>query len=192
MAVEEPAFKEIEKNGDISIRRVAAYWVAEMVLEGNEQDVGNAAFRPLLRYISGDNRSAQKIQMTAPVNQLPANEKIAMTAPVNQASREDGRYAVSFVLPAEFNNRTPPEPLDARIQLRQVPERTVAAIRYSGTWSAERMHAKRAELLSALENSKQWKAIGVPVWSRFDPPFMPWFLRRNEVQVEVAQRKLPP
>jgi hypothetical protein len=28
--------------------------------------------------------------------------------------------------------------------------------------------------------------VGAPTWARFDPPFVPWFLRRNEVLQEVA------
>jgi hypothetical protein len=28
---------------------------------------------------------------------------------------------------------------------------------------------------------------GAPVWARYDPPFMPWFLRRNEVLIPVEK-----
>ena len=28
-------------------------------------------------------------------------------------------------------------------------------------------------------------AIGEPVFARYDPPFMPWLLRRNEIQIRV-------
>mgnify|MGYP002369347096 CR=1 FL=1 len=89
--------------------------------------------------------------------------------------------------PAWFVAPLPPQPLDARLRLRQVPGRTVAVIRYRGTWSTENMIEKREVLLSALRTNAKWKVRGAPVWSRFDPPFMPWFLRRNEVQVEVSQ-----
>jgi hypothetical protein len=27
---------------------------------------------------------------------------------------------------------------------------------------------------------------GEPVWARYDPPFMPWFLRTNEILAEIA------
>jgi hypothetical protein len=26
---------------------------------------------------------------------------------------------------------------------------------------------------------------GAPVWARYDPPWKPWFLRRNEILLEV-------
>ena len=28
-------------------------------------------------------------------------------------------------------------------------------------------------------------SVGEPVWARYDPPFMPWFLRRNEILIEL-------
>jgi hypothetical protein len=28
---------------------------------------------------------------------------------------------------------------------------------------------------------------GEPVWARYDPPFMPWFLRRNEVLIPIEK-----
>jgi hypothetical protein len=28
---------------------------------------------------------------------------------------------------------------------------------------------------------------GEAVWARYDPPFMPWFLRRNEVLIPVEK-----
>jgi len=30
-----------------------------------------------------------------------------------------------------------------------------------------------------------WKRLGTPVWARYNPPFMPWFMRRNEILIPV-------
>ena len=188
MAIEEPKFTIIENNSDFEIRKVSSYWVVEITIEGDEKEAGNQAFRPLFKYISGENQASEKIPMTAPVNQQGAGEKISMTAPVNQVKAGEGKFAVSFVLPEKFNTRTPPQPLDSRLKLRQVPAKTIAAIRYRGTWSTERMAEKKDTLLLALQTNQKWKVSGAPVWSRFDPPFMPWFLRRNEVQIEVTAK----
>ena len=185
MAIEEPKFQVVEEFSGIEIRRMSAYWTVEIELEGDEKEVGNQAFRPLLKYISGENKGSEKISMTAPVNQQPAGEKIQMTAPVNQEKTGSSKYRVGFVLPAEFNSRKPPEPLDSRLKLRLVPERTLAALRYRGSWSTERFAEKKNNLLTAVAQSGKWQLAGEPLWSRYDPPFMPWFLRRNEVQVEV-------
>ena len=50
-----------------------------------------------------------------------------------------------------------------------------------------RHHARLqlAELRAAMEK-EGLRAVGEPVWARYDPPFMPWFLRTNEILVEIA------
>jgi hypothetical protein len=187
MAIEEPKFQIVDTLSDIEIRRLDAYWTVEIEITAEEGAAGNLAFRPLLKYISGENKGAEKIAMTAPVNQQPVGEKISMTAPVNQEQRAPGKYAVSFVLPAIYNNKRPPEPTDSRLVLRQVPARMVAVIRYRGTWSTERMAEYRNKMMDVLGKQTRWTPTGTPTWSRYDPPFMPWFLRRNEVQIEVTE-----
>ena len=119
--------------------------------------------------------------MTAPVAQTPT--KIAMTAPVAQ-SPQAGGYVVQFAMPPEWTLDTLPEPTDPAVTLRAVPARTVAVIRYSGTWSQERYAEHLASLQSALaEAGLRWR--GEPVWARYDPPWKPWFLRRNEIWLEL-------
>jgi hypothetical protein len=73
--------------------------LAETVVEGDLEEAGNKAFRRLFRYISGDNRSRDKVAMTAPVSQEQKGEKITMTAPVGQRSVQE-KWAVSFMMPA--------------------------------------------------------------------------------------------
>lgn len=189
MATPEPKFEVIERFEGFEVRRLSAHWRVSIEIEGAEQEAGNRAFRPLLAYISGENEASEKIAMTAPVEQSAATsaagEKIAMTAPVTQEPVAPGRHRVSFILPEEFNRRPPPRPRDSRLTLSHSPERWIAALRYSGTWSIERYHRNRDRLLEAVASSPRWRAAGSPVWARFDAPFMPWFLRRNEVQLEV-------
>ena len=84
--------------------------------------------------------------MTAPVEQVAASEKIAMTAPVTQEKSGD-RWRVAFVLPSSYTLGTAPQPDDARVTLALVPERLVAAVRYSGTGVV----ARYEENLQALE-----------------------------------------
>jgi hypothetical protein len=62
----------------------------------------------------------------------------------------------------------------------------MAALKYSGTWSRKRYKEKEALLIKMI-NERGLIQIGVPVWARYDPPFMPWFLRRNEVLIPVER-----
>jgi hypothetical protein len=68
--------------------------------------------------------------------------------------------------------------------LREVPARTVAVIRYSGTSSQGLYDENLKKLKDALEQEgTKWR--GEPMWARYDPPWTPWFLRRNEIWLEV-------
>jgi hypothetical protein len=189
LAYEQPKYDIVRKYEGFELRRYAPYIVAETIVSGDFDQVGNEAFRILFSYISGKNRKETKIPMTAPVNQAPvvkSNEKIGMTAPVVQApqGRHQDSYVFSFTMPSNYTLETLPEPGDTRIALRKVKSRLVAARTYSGTWSEERYRKNEAALLEALK-AVGLAAVGEPFFARYNSPFTPWFLRRNEVLLEV-------
>jgi len=121
--------------------------------------------------------------MTAPVSQEEDYEKISMTAPVNQQI-EAGKWRVTFMMPSGYTLETLPEPLDERVKLKKVEGKLVAALKYSGTWSKKR-YEKKKERLESLIQERGLISMGEPVFARYNPPFMPWFLRRNEVLITV-------
>ena len=182
-AIEETKYKVIESEGDFELRQYPSYVVAETLVEGDFSKVGNEAFRRLAGYINGQNRRKQTIPMTAPVSQEAGSVKIPMTAPVNQ-ERAGEKWRITFLMPAQYTLETLPEPLDSRVELREVPERLVAALTYSGTWSKRRYAEKQEPLMEWIER-RGLKQVGEPVFARYNPPFMPWFLRRNEVLIPV-------
>jgi hypothetical protein len=59
-------------------------------------------------------------------------------------------------------------------------------VQYSGTWSQQRYEQNLARLREWMK-SKDLTPVGDPVWARYNPPFTPWFLRRNEILVSVEQ-----
>ena len=186
MATEEAAYKEIEKDGKFAVRDYEAHVLAETEVKGNLKEAGNKAFRPLFRYISGHNESSGKIAMTAPVSQSPSGKKIAMTAPVGQQRRGD-KWVVSFMMPASYTLDTLPKPKDAAVKLREVPARRMVAVRYSGRWSADRFEQHKKE----LENWVKAQGLvtkGDWVWARYNSPMTPWFMRRNEILVEIEPK----
>jgi len=183
MAIEEARYEVIKKDNTFEIRDYAPHILAETLVDGTLEDAGDEAFRRLFSYISGDNRSRVKVAMTAPVSQQPAGEKIKMTAPVGQQRIQEG-WAVSFMMPDSYTLETLPEPEDPRVTLRQTPARRMAAVRYSGFWSEKNYLQYKAELESWIRR-EGFTIVGEPVWARYDPPFMPWFLRRNEILIPV-------
>ncbi|MDQ2850257.1 MAG: heme-binding protein [Actinomycetota bacterium] len=182
---EQQPYEVLQQSDGFELRRYPAHVVAEVALDGSFEDAGNRAFRALFGYISGNNRSQCSVAMTAPVVQQAAQaEKVAMTAPVVQAEGADGGYVVAFVLPASMTADTAPIPTDPDVVVREVPERTAAAARYSGRWTQSSYDRHLRELLDAVLASGL-APTGVPRFARFDPPFKPWFLRRNEVVQDV-------
>jgi hypothetical protein len=184
MAIEEPEFQVVSKTEDYEVRRYGAVLVAETKVDASFEDAGNKAFRILADYIFGGNKSKTKIAMTAPVSQTAASEKIAMTAPVSQ-SKTSGGFLVQFTMPKTYTMETLPTPNDARVELRSIPARTVAVFSYSGSWSEGRYQKKLAIFLEALKKNSV-KTVGEPVLARFNSPFQLWFLRRNEIWVEIS------
>jgi hypothetical protein len=183
MAIEEAKYEVVKKDNKFEIRDYAPHILAETIVEGDVEDAGNKAFKRLFRYLSGDNRSRDKVAMTAPVSQQPMGEKIKMTAPVGQ-QRVKESWAVSFMMPAAYTLENLPEPEDPKVSLRQVPARRMAAVRYSGFWSEKGYLRYKLELESWI-HEKGLTIEGDPIWARYNSPFTLWFLRRNEILIPV-------
>jgi hypothetical protein len=159
--------------GEVEFRRYPPILLA--TVQGLEE---NEAFVILFRYISGNNRPGKKVPMTAPVI---TPEKIAMTAPVIS-----GAAYMSFVLPASYKRDDVPEPLDPRAVIGEVPPREIAVIRFSGRASPADVAKARDRLLGILGEGDITTA-GEPFLMRYNSPFTPGFLRRNEVGVEIRR-----
>jgi effector-binding domain-containing protein len=175
-------------DGVFQVRQYAPQVVAETMVAGTLEKAGNQAFRPLFRYISGANRSQEKIAMTAPVAQQRDGEKIAMTAPVGQEAMGN-QWAITFLMPAHFTLETLPVPTDEKVHLRAIPARRMATVRYSGTWS-ERRYEQNLTRLREWVKAQNLTASGNPVWARYNAPFTPWFLRRNEILLPLEKPEI--
>lgn len=162
--------------GEVEIRQYPP-----MVLARVRGIPDNDAFRVLFQYISGNNRDASKIEMTTPV--ITTGQRIAMTTPVMS-----DQTSFSFVLPASFSMETAPVPLDSRSSLEQMPPRRVAAMRFRGIAREGIVAQKTRQLLDALAEH-EIAAQGEPFLMRYDAPYVPGFLRRNEVAVELTSRQ---
>jgi SOUL heme-binding protein len=180
----EPPFQVERTLSDLEIRAYAPMVIAETTTSGELRDALNEGFRRLAGYIFGGNRKREKIEMTAPVAQR--GEKIEMTAPVGARSSDGGRHRITFVMPAGRTLSSLPEPNDARVILREVPARRVAALRFTG-WVTESLAAeKKREALSLLEQANL-KPAGEPELAQYNPPWSIPFLRRNEILIDLAE-----
>ena len=185
-ALEEPKFEIIDSNAIFEIRHYAAYLVAEVTLDGDFTSSGNEAFRILAGYIFGSNQMAKKMNMTAPVESqvIFSSEKMNMTAPVFSNKGKSNKHTYRFVMEKKYSLETLPIPNDSRISLLKVEPRIMAVKKFSGRWSEKNYKKFENQLLDALiENDIE--VIGGPIFARYNSPFVPWFMRRNEVMVEI-------
>lgn len=179
--------------GEIELRSYPTEVRAETIVETADWNTAlNEGFRRLARYIFGDNAGREHISRAVPASSswaAPARgERLAMTAPV-LASVSDagarGGHVVAFVMPADRALEELPRPRDPRVQLRVVPERLVAALRFRGRYGGGLPARKQAELLERLR-AAGIATRGEPSFAGYDPPStLPW-LRRNEVLVDLA------
>lgn len=180
-------YEVLERYPGFELRRYPPHAVAEVTVSGSFEDAGSVAFSSLFGYISGRNRSAGSIAMTAPVLQeVPTPQQVEMTAPVTQTETATGEHLIAFVLPASMTAETAPVPIDPQVRIRAVPDRLAAVTRYSGRWVESTYLRHLAELAAAVAQA-DLVPVGVPRFARFDPPTTPWDQRHNEVLQDVRR-----
>lgn len=163
---------EVVKTLDrVEIRRYPSLVTARVCGE-------NEGFDILFRFITGKNTQKAKVQMTAPV----VSERIAMTTPVMEDTS-----CIAFVMPEKYKLETTPKPVDERVKVEKIDDRYVAALRFSGRWTDSNFNAKSKELLEVLTKNKV-KTKGGVFTMLYNAPFTPWFMRRNEVAIEVEYK----
>lgn len=168
---EQQPYELIEQYADFELRHYPDHFVAETEVPGPFELAGDLAFPRLARYIGGHNRRSRRLDMTAPV--------------MTQQDPLSRRYVVGFVMPAGLGSGDLPDPRDSTVHLRRVPAETAAALRFSGRWTRGAFE-RRGEQLLAVVDAAGLEVVGTPRYARFDPPWTPWFLRRNEVVVPVV------
>ena len=192
MAYEQPEYRVDRQAEEYEIRVYEPYLVAEVDVEGEFDDAGNKAFRLLADYIFGANRAQEKMSMTAPVESRPTDddedkgERMNMTAPVSSAPKDANTYTYAFVMESKYTKETLPQPVNPVIRIRELPARTMAVRRFSGFWSESNYDRNEKALLEAVA-ADGLRTVGQPVFARYNAPFVPWFLRRNEVMVEIER-----
>lgn len=187
-AIEKPEYEVLLVDGAVEYRRYQSFIVAETEIFDVEswKDASNEGFRRLFSYITGDNNGEEKIAMTAPVQQSKLQlEDVRF----NQAEPliDGAGWKVGFMLPSSYSIADAPMPEDERIKIRVVPEKLVAAIRYSGRWTTRNYDKYETRLMAALSEA-DIKTMGVPETAFYNPPFVPPFMRRNEILIEVVSQ----
>ena len=169
---EELKYEVVKKFPKFEVRHYPDYALVQVEGVGEFNLVSFSAFSPLFNYISGQNLSSKQI---------------AMTAPVLQETLAPKRHVVSFVLPDSMSKSEIPVPANSKVITKNVAAHDAAVLKFGGSWSTRLLAEKENELIEAV------KAAGLATegnvyFARFDPPWKPWFLKRNEAIIKLANK----
>ena len=174
MTAEQP-YTTIKKYPGFEIRHYPSYVLIQVRTKGEFSRAANMAFSPLVNYISGRNET---------------REKFAMTAPVLHAPEKDFKsLVVSFVLPEGVSVKDLPIPSDAQVSVQNVEAHYAAANRFRGMASEEHFKSY-GEKLEAEVKAAGLEAVGDVFYARYDPPWKPGILRRNEAIIALKNFSL--
>eukprot|EP01047_Picozoa_sp_COSAG01_P002063 COSAG01_NODE_52_length_31456_cov_125.226648_21_plen_198_part_00 len=172
MAAEERPHKVLKKDGNIEIRQYDEIVTAKVLSDENRKKAANVAFRQLFKFISGENNQ---------------EEKIAMTTPVSQTKNKNDQWEVAFYMPRKMDIKTTPGTLNKNIEIKTLKQIKLACIKFSGKNSDKNLNKHQKILENYLINKKiNYKKQAI--YAFYDPPFMPWFMRRNEVCFEIIEK----
>ena len=170
---EKQQFELVRDYGDFELRNYPAHVLMQVEVEGDFMRAGNLGFGPLISYISGNNLSREKIAMTAPVIQEPVGPET---------------HLVSFVLPNGTDPKDVPAPANSRVAMKAMPESLVGVRKFGGGWNEERFSTE-GELLRNAVLAAGFEPLGNLYWARFDPPWKPGFLKKNEALINLKKVK---
>jgi hypothetical protein len=194
-ATEQPSYTASQQSGPIEVRQYGSMVAAEVSVAGDRETASSAGFRALAGYIFGGNSGKKSIAMTAPVVQAQAQgqnqgqnqakgQSIAMTAPVMQSG--DGKeWTVRFIMPKAMTMQNLPTPNNPQVKLVPLKPASFAAIRFSGS-ARETDIQRQTKLLQDYMTARSLKATGPASLARYDPPWTPAMMRRNEIMIPIV------
>ena len=174
---ERPSYNVVLKEDGLEIRDYAAAIVVETQVLASRRDAAGEAFRSLFNYISGNNTSSLEIPMTAPVAQTRAGKG---------PDGFSGKWAIRFFLPSNYSVENIPQPLQQGINIVTLEAQRFASVSFKGTQNDKKV-AKYTTRLRKFISQKGYEVSGEPVYAFYDPPFVPWFLRDNEILLPIQK-----
>ncbi len=176
-AAEEPPHTVVLSDGDFQIRDYPSLTIAEVTVRADRNDAAYAGFRKLAGYIFGGNAEKQKIEMTAPVIEAAAG------ADDKGGVARRGQFGSSCRV-ARRSQRCR-SPTIRTIRMVETPPTRYAVLRYSGLAGDDTVREKTRALQAIIE-ARRLQPTGAPLLAFYDPPWTPWFMRRNEIMIPIG------
>ncbi len=174
---ERPSYNVVLKEDRLEIRDYAPAFVVETRVLASRRDAAREAFRRLFNYISGDNTARLQIPMTSPVAQTQADKG---------QGNVSGKWAIRFFLPKNLSSENIPQPLHQEVNIVTLAAQRFASVSFKGTQNDKKVAKYTAQLREFIAQ-KRYGVAGEPVYAFYDPPFVPWFLRENEILLPIQK-----
>ena len=158
MAYTESPYKVVYQTDTYEIR----YYEERLIVETQYSNQNNG-FQKLFKYISGNNKQSQKIEMTTPVN----------------VTEIENQFVMQFYLPKRFQQNEIPLPSDKSLKISTIEPGYFAVFRYSG-FASDKNFQKHREILKSELNADDINVLGPAIKATYDGPFTLPNLRRNE------------
>jgi hypothetical protein len=196
MAIEEPKYETLLREGDFEVRKYAPYLIAETRVQAGMDSASNQGFRRIADFIFGNNSAPQTESSQSPDAFAPpkSSTKIAMTAPVvveplstvQDPIVNSNEWRIFFVMPSQYTEQSLPVPNNPNVQVRAVAQKYYAVLSYSGFNWIQRVQ-DQTNLLREWVQNNQLQSTGLPKLARYDPPWTLPMFRRNEILIELDQ-----
>lgn len=170
---ESPEYKSKKHPSGFEIRNYSAMTIVSTKKEKSKTtQERDSRFMRLFKYIDKSNSKSEKIAMTTPV---------FMGVDGNEGE-------MSFVLPKIVAAKGAPTPNSEALYINEMNPTIFAAMRFRGKPSKEKEAATK--LIKKIKDagfsiSKNAK----PIFAYYDPPWIPVFLRKNEVLIQINNIK---
>ena len=174
---ERPSYNVVLKEDGLEIRDYALAIVVETQVLASRRDAAGEAFRSLFNYISGNNTANLEIPMTSPV---------AQTLVGKSPDGAGDKWAIRFFLPSNLSVEDIPRPLQQDINIVTLAAQRFASVSFKGTQNDKKVSKHTAQLREFI-SQKGYGVSGEPVYAFYDPPFVPWFLRDNEILLPIQK-----
>merc|ERR1719163_376416 len=162
---ESAAYTVVRADGQFEVRDYPDTAVAYTLSGGGR---GNSGFRSLFSYISGANEEDEKIPMTTPVFMQDI----------------DGSEMMAFVMPGDMDFEDVPEPSASNVYTKEIEAARWATYTYSG-WANDRSNRRALEALQGWLSVVEYDEDQAPMYAQFDSPWIPGWMRRNEVMLKL-------
>lgn len=177
-----PDYRIIQDYQSFEIREYSPHLAIQVELDQCFEDAAVKGYGLLTEYLSGENSKNEILDFLSPLYQA---KKKSIEQGFNKFKKDQSsEYVLQVLLPEKYDLSSAPRPTCKQVKIVELPCRRVAALKYSGFWTRTNFH-KHFIKLKAILIERGMNPHNEPSLARYDSPLWPWFLRRNEVLIEL-------